>query len=235
MGIWSPVNSKEKRERWAFVGAGGFAVLTIIGTVVAYFYPPKPSPPNGASSIASASGVAIGGNVSGSSITVVAPTGEDRTKIKDDVIKQFRDTLHSLNEVQMQKGETFDPHLATYIHNPNENNWKVVQADANKLLDKINSVMTLARSYDAQFVVHRERIIILSGQGKELVNRGYTREFGDTRDALQERGAILGAIMDKKTPPTVGEAREWVRELRVIYRRLSGEMDRLLDILERDI
>ena len=84
MGIWSQISSKEKRERWAFVGAGIFAILTIGGAAFVYFYPPKPaSLPSVENVTAAGGGIAIGGSVSGSTITIAPPSpGDTESKSK---------------------------------------------------------------------------------------------------------------------------------------------------------
>ena len=70
MRVWKPINSKEKRDRWAFVGAGIFAILAIVGAVISYFYPSKPASAPNIGNVTATNGVAIGGNVSGSSIKI---------------------------------------------------------------------------------------------------------------------------------------------------------------------
>jgi hypothetical protein len=74
MGIWSLIDSPEKRERWAFLGGGLVAAAAAVWAVFVYLNPQKPASAPGAPNISATGGsVAIIGNVSGSTTINAAP------------------------------------------------------------------------------------------------------------------------------------------------------------------
>ncbi len=69
MGLWSPIDTEEKRSRWLFVGGGLAAVVAALWAVFTYLNPPKPdTAPSARNVTATGGGIAVGGNVSGSTI-----------------------------------------------------------------------------------------------------------------------------------------------------------------------
>lgn len=223
VSIWSLIDTEEKRARLVFIGAGLATGVSALWAFYVYINPPKPT------STPSTPNVAIG-SITNSTISVL-PLEQGQSR--EEIVKEFRKVLYSINELQMQKGEAFDPHLRNYIRSPDEENWRFVQSDAKELFDKIKSVLNLARSYDARFVVHRDKIISLTGEGEEITSIGFEQQFINTRKELQKRAMIIEGIKERKSAPSTAEARAMVSDLQKIYSALWSEMNRLLDLIDK--
>ena len=72
------LDSNEKRERLAFLGGGLVVVIAGLWTAFVYFYPPKSAVVSSGTNVSATSGgVAVGGNVTNSTVTIGTPAGGD--------------------------------------------------------------------------------------------------------------------------------------------------------------
>jgi hypothetical protein len=78
--LWSFLRQKRNREVLGWVGGGLVVVAAGLWAVIVYVFPPSSSPSKsseGAATSANCGGVAVGGNVSGSTVTAGNATGSD--------------------------------------------------------------------------------------------------------------------------------------------------------------
>ena len=80
-GLWSFVRKKSNREILAWAGGGLVAVAIGFWTVFTYAFPTSKSS-SSAGVDANCGGVAIGGNVTGSTVTTGSPTASDCSRKK---------------------------------------------------------------------------------------------------------------------------------------------------------
>jgi hypothetical protein len=74
----SLIDSKEKRERLAFLGGGLVVIIGGLWAAFVYFYPPKSDGVSSGTNVSATSGgVAVGGNVTNSTVTAGTPAGGD--------------------------------------------------------------------------------------------------------------------------------------------------------------
>ena len=73
--LWSFLRQKRNREILGWIGGGLVVAATGLWVVVVYFFPPPAK--SGASAEAACGSVAIGGNVSGSTVTAGNSTASD--------------------------------------------------------------------------------------------------------------------------------------------------------------
>jgi hypothetical protein len=79
--LWSFFPSKKNRELIAWWGGGAVIVISGLWAAFVYFFPPKSDVGSGKSGVsASSGGVAVGGNVSGSTITTGRTTDSNSSK-----------------------------------------------------------------------------------------------------------------------------------------------------------
>ena len=81
-GFWKFISSKGNRARVAWLGGGAVVVIAGLWTAFVYFYPHEGGSGGGATEIsvsivAGCGSVAVGGPVSGSTITAGGPTNSD--------------------------------------------------------------------------------------------------------------------------------------------------------------
>jgi hypothetical protein len=67
--LWAFLSQKKNREVLAWIGGGGVVVVAGLWAIFVYVFPPNRDAVDAASTRANCGGVAIGGNVSGSTIT----------------------------------------------------------------------------------------------------------------------------------------------------------------------
>jgi hypothetical protein len=76
--LWKFISQKRNREVLGWLGGGLVVLATGLWAAIVYFFPlQKPSEPKPASVQASCGGVAVGGNVSGATITAGGPRDSD--------------------------------------------------------------------------------------------------------------------------------------------------------------
>ena len=74
----SLIDSKEKRERLAFLGGGLVVIIGGLWGAFVYLYPPKSDRVSGGTTVSATSGgVAVGGSITDSTLTTGAPAGGD--------------------------------------------------------------------------------------------------------------------------------------------------------------
>ncbi|MCS3761015.1 hypothetical protein GGE21_002725 [Bradyrhizobium centrosematis] len=76
--LWEFIRQKRNREVLGWLGGGLVVLTTGLWAAIVYFMPPqKRSEPGPASVQANCGGVAVGGNISGATITAGATAGSD--------------------------------------------------------------------------------------------------------------------------------------------------------------
>jgi hypothetical protein len=77
--FWSFLLDKANREVLGWIGGGLVVAAAGLWAVIVYVFPPssKSSPSAGATTSANCGGIAVGGNVSGSTVTAGNATGSD--------------------------------------------------------------------------------------------------------------------------------------------------------------
>ena len=81
--FWDFIRLKSNRERLAWLGGGAVVVATGLWTAFVYLYPLKTEPVTAETQLnASCGSVAIGGNVTGATITAGNPTSSDCKGLK---------------------------------------------------------------------------------------------------------------------------------------------------------
>lgn len=69
-GFWNFIQNKSNRDRLAWLGGGAVVVIAGLWTAFIYFYPSKHDEHHDAgNAVANCGGIAVGGNVTGSTIT----------------------------------------------------------------------------------------------------------------------------------------------------------------------
>jgi hypothetical protein len=75
--LWSFLQQKRNREVLAWIGGGLVAAVAGLWTVLVYTFPPKHEDGGSSGAQANCGGIAIGGNVSGTTITASSVTNSN--------------------------------------------------------------------------------------------------------------------------------------------------------------
>jgi hypothetical protein len=152
---------------------------------------------------------------------------------KAELIEQFQKVLNTLNQTQMTKSEVLFPQIETYIQDPTEQNWRNVQSTAKGLLVDIQGAVSASMAFDSRFYERGQQIILIMDGTQSTVDRSFNKPFVTARREWNGRALELKEIVTYENRPTPQELRAWAETLQQRYRRLSDEMMRLLDLIQR--
>jgi hypothetical protein len=146
--------------------------------------------------------------------------------------QEFMAILNRLKFLLLRQREELFPQIDEYIRNqePSAREWTLIRETAEGLLDDLDRDIRRSMEFDAQFFEQGNRILLLSKDAREVVDRSYYNVFKASRQAQRSRSMTLRRMISAPKP---SEARAWRKELQGYYDQLSRELDRLLTLAIR--